>query len=416
MKIFALIDCNNFYASCERVFNPALQNKPIVILSNNDGCIIARSNEAKQLNIPMGAPFFEYAKLIKQHKVHVFSSNYALYGDMSERVMSLLEQFSPDLEIYSIDEAFLRFDQLSDSDYAARALAMRDFIFKATGLPTSVGIGSTKTLAKVANHYAKKNHLTVFELAQNNTDEILKQMAVEDIWGIAWRTGHKLRKLNIKTAFELKYTSPLYIRKLFGIVLAKTVYELNNIACLDLQPPEAKKNIMSSRSFATRLTSLVDLSAAIASFCAQAGTKLRAQQSLACGISIFLRTGKHDYNEPFYSNCLSMPLINPTDDTGYLIQTAQQCLQKIYRPGYRYQKAGVLLLDLIDKDHQQLSLLPSLPNRDNLMAVIDKINQRMGDKTIYFAQEYSRKILSSKRAYKSPSYTTNWQELPKAIA
>lgn len=415
-KIFALMDCNNFYASCERVFNPALRGKPIVVLSNNDGCIVARSNEAKQLGIPMGAPFFKYEKLINHYKVYVFSSNYALYGDMSDRVMSLLDYYSPDIEIYSIDEAFLRFDLLADKNFMERACIMREYILRATGIPISIGISNTKTLAKIANKIAKKSTVGVFQLNPDNIDTVLASIEVEDIWGIAHRMGLKLRQLNINTALDLKRTSPIKMRKLFNIMIERTVHELNGISCLDLEQVSSKKNIMSSRSFGTRLTELTDISAAISSFCARASEKLRAQQSLATGMYIFLRTSYFNTNAPQYSNSITMQFETPTDDTGYIIQTAKTCLRQIYKKGYHYQKAGVLLMDLIGKKNQQPSLFTVSPARDKTMAVIDKINAQMGTKTIYFGAEGNNRRWRTKCEQRSPCYTTNWRELLKVTA
>ena len=292
--MFALVDCNNFYVSCERVFNPYLINQPVVVLSNNDGCIIARSNEAKALNIPMGAPFHIYRDFINAHRVKVYSSNYPLYGDMSNRVMMSLAEFNPNLEVYSIDEAFLKFNQTSGTNSRRGALKIKESIFKWTGIPVSIGLGPTKTLAKIANTFAKKNnHHGVFDLSsKTKQEETLKDINIENIWGISKRWGSKLRMIGIGNALQLRDSSPRRIRQYLGVVVERIVYELQGVACLDINEILPKKNIMCSRSFGNVISEKTILKQFIVEHTIRACEKMRNQNTRAQSVYIFLKTNK----------------------------------------------------------------------------------------------------------------------------
>lgn len=413
-KLFALVDCNNFYVSCERVFKPAWQNKPVVVLSNNDGCIIARSNEAKRLNIPMGAPLFKWQSVIKQHKVIVCSSNYALYGDMSKRVMQILQSFICDMEIYSIDEAFLRLDKMAPQHLPELMLTIRKVILQWIGLPVSIGVAPTKTLAKAANGYAKKfTQQGVYFLELNDVDNLLGKLNVTDIWGVGTRLGIQLNKLGIYTALDLKKANSAQMRKYFSVNVERIVLELNGIACLDLETPVPRQNIMSSKSFGQLLTQFNDIAAALANYVATACVKLRSQQSLARGMTVFLRTSQH--SKPAskrYANSISIKFPQPLHDTGHLIELAIQQLQKIFKPGYSYQKTGVILLDLVDSADIQMDCFTSqIVNRDKLMQAIDMINHHYGKHSVYYAVEGVLKTWGMKVNQRSPRYTTDWNEL-----
>lgn len=415
--VFALVDCNNFYVSCERTFNPALRDKAVVVLSNNDGCIIARSNEAKQLGIPMCAPLFKYAGLIKKYGVKVFSPNYTLYGDMSNRVMHLLSEYCADIEVYSVDEVFLRLDTVKNESYIARSLSMRQGILRATGIPASIGIADTKTLAKIANHIAKKRMPSgVFHLKTGAVDEALASFEIQEVWGVGWRLGAKLRDMKITTALQLKEASATRMRSLFGVTVARIVYELNGEPCLDLEEWTAKKQILCSRSFSPRLTELSSITEAIAAFCAKACENLRQQNSVANAVEVFLGTSRFNEREPRYSNKILISLDEATDDTGYIIAAAISGLKQIFCAGYHYQKAGIMLINLIDKAQYQQSLFSSMQNRDALMSVIDRINHKMGKKTVFFAAEGIAGTQLFRCDNRSPNYTSSWKELLNVIA
>ncbi|NNM58995.1 MAG: Y-family DNA polymerase [Legionellales bacterium] len=415
--MYALVDCNNFYASCERVFNPALKHKPIVILSNNDGCVIARSNEAKAIGIPMGLPYFQCKTLIEQSHTHVFSSNYTLYGDMSSRIMSLLSAFTPEYEIYSIDEAFLKLDSLAIQDHLVYASKIQQHILKSTGIPVSVGIGPTKTLAKVANYIAKKKTLLgLFEIHAANVEEMLASLAVEDIWGIGNNLGKRLRQMHIHSALDFKQASPVKMRKQFSVVVEKIVHELNSLSCLGLNEIEPKQSITSSRSFGIKVTELARLKEAIAYHSTIACTKMRKQHSFARGIYVFIKTSKHNEKQPYYRNAITVTFESPLNDTGLIIQQALQAIEKIFCPHLSYHKAGVMLLDLIDASLLQPDLFSPSPNRVILMEALDKINAKFQKGALFYAAEGIQKKWQMKRGKKSSDFTTNWKELAIAYA
>ncbi len=413
MKVFALVDCNNFYASCERVFDPRLKNRPIVVLSNNDGCIVARSNEVKALDIPMGVPFFEQKALIRKHDIAVFSSNYQLYGDMSQRVMDSLRRFAPDMEVYSIDEAFLRLDHLQPRDLIEYCTTIRTKVLQWTGIPVSIGIGPTKVLAKVANRVAKKQ-TGVFDIRDQKTqDAILKTLHVRKLWGIARRWAERLHRMGIETASQLRDASPVIIRKQLSVVGERLVRELRGQSCLDLEDVQPRKNIMSSKSFGNLLTEKAPMAEALANYAARACEKLRQQNSRAQAVYVFVQTNGFRETDAQYSNGLTCTLTVPTSDTRTIIEAAKFCLNRIYRPGYRYKKTGVMLLDLIPAALEQQHLFADSDQRpgDRLMATVDRINEDHGPDTVFFGAEGIHREWKMRCGSRSPRYTTQWNEL-----
>lgn len=419
--MFALVDCNNFYASCERVFQPRLEGRPIVVLSNNDGCVIARSNEAKAMGIPMGAPFFKIERLARRGGVVVFSSNYALYGDMSRRVMQVLGRFAPRQEIYSIDECFLDLAGLP-WDLTPYALEMARTVKRWTGIPVSVGIGPTKTLAKLANRIAKKGGSPdgpVLDWSRlDDSCAALARVAVEDVWGIAGRWGQRLRALGIEHALALRDADPKALRREFGVVLERIVWELRGVSCLALETvPPPRQQIMVSRSFGTRIVGKDPLRAAVASFAARAGEKLRAQGLAAGALQVFIHTSPFDERRPYYANAHTLAFVAPTQDTGALLRVASRGLDRIYRPGHEYQKAGVMLLDLAEAGRRQGTLFAAPEAVDpermaRLMEALDRINRRHGRGALRYASEAVSDEWRMRQRLKSPGYTSRWGELP----
>ncbi len=387
---FALVDCNNFYVSCERVFQPELRGRSVVVLSNNDGCVIARSNEAKALGIPIGAPWHLHRKCFDKDGVIVRSSNYTLYGDMSARVMNVLATFAPDLEIYSIDEAFLGMDGFGDR-LEQHARTLRATVLQWTGIPVSVGIAPTKTLAKVANHIAKKNpqHAGVRLLTdQAEQDAALALMELTDLWGVAGRLAAKLELLGIMTPLALKRTDPRFIRERLGVVLERLVLELRGTSCLGLEPQiPARKSIVASPSFGRAITTLADMREAVASYAARAAEKLRRQNLATAHLAVFIETNRFKPEDPqhFASRPVQLPVA--TSDTAKLITAAQAGLASLWRPGYRYKKAGVMLLDLHPASRVQEGLFDKRDDARGvtLMGTLDKLNQRYGRDTLAFA-------------------------------
>jgi DNA polymerase V len=416
MSLFALVDCNNFYVSCERAFNPLLEKFPVVVLSNNDGCIIARSNEAKKIGIPMGAPFFKWEKVCKRHNIKVFSSNYELYGDMSQRVMHLLKEKCAKTEIYSIDEAFLSLAQSTTQDLTTYASNLRHTIRSHLGLPVSIGIGTTKTLAKIANYLAKKDtHLGVYQLDPTHAS-IFNQIPVEKIWGIGHRMALKLKLLNIHTAQQLRDADSAWLRLKFGVTLEKLIYELRGTTCLSLESIQPRKQIISSRSFGKLLTRLEDIEEAISHYTATACSKLRKQNSLASAMTVFLHTNFFSQKDPQYENSTFFPFPTPSADTGYMIRIAKKCIKHLYKKEYRYHKAGLILLDILPNSTQQRDwLTPHTPKKDQLMKAVDIINLNFGKDTIFHGAEGIKRSWQLKSECCSPRYTTRWEELPTVI-
>ena len=417
MSKFALLDCNNFYVSCERLFNPYLNNKPVVVLSNNDGCIVSRSNEAKKLGIPMGAPYHHYRKIIEKNNVTVFSSNYQFYGDMSQRVMDSLNMIIPNIEIYSIDEAFIRLDNFNSNHLTAIAKHIRSKIFMWTGIPTSIGIAPTKTLSKIANRIAKKQTSNgIFEIYDSYiTDKIISNIPVEDIWGISYRWGRKLRALGISSALELKNTDTKFIRNNFSIILERIIYELRGLSCIDLNLTSNKKSIRSSKSFGKLITKIEEIEEAISNYTATACKKLRTQKSKTRGIYVFLKTNPFKQNEPQYQKSATLRFDLPTSDTGLIIRSAKNLIKRIYDNRYRYHKCGIMLFDLVPEKEIQSHLFIKYDEykKDNLMKVLDNINKSMGPKTIFHASEGIKHEWATRKNKISQHYTTKWKDIPK---
>ncbi|KPK28607.1 MAG: SOS mutagenesis and repair protein UmuC [Desulfobacterales bacterium SG8_35_2] len=417
-EMFGLIDCNNFYVSCERLFRPDLKARPVVVLSNNDGCIIARSEEAKALGIGMGAPYFKQERFIRKHDVAVFSSNYALYGDISQRVMDVLMHLEPDVEIYSIDEAFVRLPAGKQDDLENWGRFLKTTVQKHTGIPVSIGFGPTKTLAKIANRFAKKDPAAagMFVISEQQPLEyLLTAVPVDDIWGIGRRHAARLKKHSIHTALELANCADIWIRQQLTVTGLRTAMELRGIPCITLDKAgPAKKSICTSRSFGQPVHTLEDLQEAVATYTAQAAYKLRNKCLRASVIDVFIRTNSFKKNEPQYCSRKTFTLSAPSSHTATLIKIALASLKAIYRPGYRYQKAGVLLNGLVPENREQLCLFqtPVPGGETSLMNAVDKINRRWGRDTIQSAAAGLDKDWHFRQMKKSPAYTTSWLELP----
>lgn len=419
----ALVDCNNFYASCERVFNPKLNGRPIVVLSNNDGVIIARSEEAKNLGIKMGDPYFKVEQLLKKNNVSVFSSNYTLYGDLSARVMTTLERFSPEVEIYSIDEAFLNLNGIEINNQTEYLRNIRATIKKWLGLPVSIGMASTKTLAKLANRLAKKNKeyngvLNLFDY--NEYDKFLEMVEVDDVWGVGRQYSALLHRNNIHTALDLARADQKWIKKRMTVVGLRTVMELNGIPCINLEHnPPAKKSIVSSRSFGEYLTKHDEVKEAVSYFVARASEKMRLQGSACRILTVFIRTNPFK-NSPQYYNSAEVHLPYPMNGTNELLPFANQALKKIFREGYYYQKVGVLLMDFVQTNNMMVSLFdpPNRLNQIKATELMDRINKKYGREAIYFAAAgmKERRHWQMKRELLSNHFTTNWKDLPEVKA
>lgn len=422
MSVFALVDCNNFYASCEKLFNPKLKKLPVVVLSNNDGCVVARSAEVKALGIPMGVPWFQIQAEARRYGIVAFSSNYALYADMSNRVVEVLSGFSPNIEVYSIDESFLNLAGFERQGYASYGMEIRQRVADWIGLAVCVGIGRTKTLAKLANHCAKKNlagadgvcDFTV--MCGEDLTALFSKIEVGEIWGVGRKIEARLNEAGIKTVRELRDADAETIRSRFSVVLERTVRELRGVSCLKLEDaiPD-KQQIMSSRSFSALLYDLADLEEAVASYIAKAAEKLRAQDSLAGTVQVHIRTNVFKPEVPQYQPAITVPLPDASSDTRILTYWALRALRRIYRPGYGYHKAGVTLMNIVPKAKQQLSLFAteraSNPGSEKLMETIDLINQRFGRGALRLAAEGIDQSWQMRRGNLSPAYTTSWEGL-----
>ncbi len=423
--MFALVDCNSFYASCERVFRPDLVGKPVIVLSNNDGCVIARSKEAKQAGVRMGVPFHQVRDFCRKNGVLAFSSNYALYGDLSSRVMQTLQLFSPSIEQYSIDEAFLQVNGIASALAGNWPQELIATVKQWTGIPVSVGIAATKTLAKVANHHAKDCGSGFHRLLNaTEIDALLAKLPPDEVWGVASRTTKKLNALGIWTALDLKNADPLFIRDKFGIVLERTVRELKGEPCLALEEEtEFRQSIQVSRSFGNLVSDYDDLEQAVAAYATRAGEKLRRQDCVAGGIYVYLRTNPHREEDAQYSGGLAGGFELPTDSTFALTSEALRLLKRIYKEGYLYQKAGVMLLEMTRRSAEQGQAQGCLfapvaevaDKRQKLMRVIDGLNEKHGRGMIRLgAQGFDDRGWKLRCDHRSPRYTTNWLELPKA--
>jgi len=422
-RSIALIDCNNFYVSCERVFNPALKRKPVIVLSNNDGCVIARSQEVKDLGIKMGVPWFKVQNLARHHKIIVFSSNYTLYADMSNRVMKIISEFAPNQEVYSIDECFLDltgFKHLGLTDYGQR---IRSTINRLVGLPVCVGVGASKTLAKLANHIAKKCSIfdgvcNLNEITQDTLDSLFSKIKVGEVWGVGRCIEKKLAKLGVNTVFDLKQSSPQALRKQFSVLMERTIRELNGESCIPLEEiAPLKKQLVCSRGFGAPVSSLSELSEAVITYTTRVAEKLRRQRSVAAMVYIFIQTDPFKKKDRQYNSGRLIHLTNPTDDTRILINAVLTGLKSIYKPGFSYKKAGVLLDDLLPFNQHQKSLFDdkeAQAHSEFLMQAIDGINNTMGSGTIKFLGEGLEKQWRAKAEKKTRCYTTRIDEIPVA--
>lgn len=420
MPVFALVDCNNFYASCEKLFRPDLKDTPVVVLSNNDGCVVARSREAKLLGIKMGVPVFQIKAEMQRHGILAFSSNYALYADLSSRVMRTLEEMAPRVEVYSIDEAFLDLTGIESAiSLVEFGQQVRERIGHWIGITVCVGIAPTKTLAKLANHAAKKYPATQGVVDLTNPDRqrrLLALVPVDDVWGVGKRLSKRLNALGITTALDLANASPRAIRDQFSVVLERTVRELNGESCIELEEiPPTKKQIVCSRSFGVKVTQFELLREAVCEYATRATEKLRKEQQQAKVLTVFIRTSPFKDNEPQYSNSASGELRIPSCDTRDFIELANHLLTRIWKDGFRYAKAGVMLSDFYDPGMFQPGLFDDISTRSNsqqLMSVLDTINQSGAGK-VFFAGQGTKKDWSMKREHLSPAYTTRWDQLPR---
>jgi DNA polymerase V len=422
MTVFGLIDCNNFFVSCERVFRPDLLNKPVGVLSNNDGCFIARSNEVKELGIPMGAPLFKYKNLVDQHDITLFSSNFTLYGDMSSRFMSLIESLVPRLEIYSVDEAFIDFSCI-DNVYGL-AESIRQQALTCLGLPTCIGISQTKTLAKVANYLAKKksfyNGVCILESA-SDIEKALKSIDVKDLWGVGRKMAVRLQHNRIKTGYDLQQADPRWIRQQFTVIGERLVHELNGISCLSLNDaPQPRKSIQISRSFAGYITAFDDLREIVAAYATHLGKKLRKNDLKTAHILVYIRTNPYNNAHSFYQESVTLSLPVAINDDVSLIKACAKALAKIYKPGYLYKKAGVMALDLAPEVNEQRNLFASdgaeNTKMDKLSAIMDNINQKYRSEIVHMAACGNKLSWKDRKDKKSPAYTTSWKDLPLVLA
>lgn len=418
-RAIALVDCNNFYVSCERVFQPKLEGKPVVVLSNNDGCVVSRSQEAKDLGLKMAAPWYQMKDIAKRHSIVALSSNYSLYSDLSSRVMSLLSRFSPSQEVYSIDESFLELTGIP-AEHTAYGQQIRETVMRCIGIPVCVGIAPSKTLAKLANHVSKKNPrfgsvCDFNSLSATELDTLLASIEVGEVWGIGRHTAPKLQEIGIHNVLDLKRAAARRLATRFSIVFERIVEELNGVACLELDDvaPE-KQQITCSRSFGMLVSGLPDLEQAVITYATRASEKLRQQRSMAGGIQVYLRTNPHRESEPQYRQSILMPLGEPTDDTRLFCRAALHGLRRIYRSGYAYQKAGVTLTQIIPAAARPNTLFDDVVARQKshaLMKAMDRINNRMGSGTLKLLGEGTHPSWAMRRENRSKRYTTEWNEL-----
>ena len=413
----ALVDCNSFYVSCERLFNPSIIKKPVIVLSSNDGCVISRSTEAKALGIKMGEPYFKVEKIIKKNDVKVFSSNYSLYGDISRRVMKTLKQFSPQMEIYSIDEAFLNLSSIRDENLFEHGNKIRKTVLKWTGIPTSIGIATTKTLSKAANHIAKKEQSGIVNLINTKQiDQILKEIEINEVWGV----GRQLTKFYIKngihTAYQLKNMHNNWIKKNTNVLGSRTAMELKGIPCASLEEhQEKRKNCCVSRSFGRKVTKLEELSESVTTHCLNAAEKIRSDNQTTKRITVFIRTSPFQKDKNYYANSKDIDLPVRTNDSIELVKQALIALQYIYRKGYKYQKAGIIFSGLNEVDIYKKNLFSSINSeekRKRLMKAIDYTNIKYGRHALSIAQAGLRKKLNIKRQHSSKIDTACFDFLP----
>ncbi|MBU1359739.1 MAG: Y-family DNA polymerase [Gammaproteobacteria bacterium] len=432
--MYALVDGNNFYVSCERVFRPSLQGRPVIVLSNNDGCAIARSNEAKALGIAMGAPWFQIRQTLPDAGVVALSANFTLYGDMSNRMMAIAAGLGPGQEIYSIDESFIDMSTMR-GDLVARSHRVRERILQWTGIPTGIGIGATKTLAKLANHVAKTADrkpgsypiefarvCNLSALPSSDLEAVFAATALGEVWGIGRRIGAQLQEAGLKSVLDVVRLDPAMVRGRWSVVLERTVRELQGQQCVGFEDEApAKKEIASTRSFGQPVTQLADLIEAVSQFASRAAEKLRKQESRAGQVLCFIRTSPFRRDDKHYSRSVTVPLRRPTSDTAALVQAAVHGAKAIFKPGFNYAKAGVMLLDLQDAsvEQQELALDDEPPDRRALMETMDRLNERYGRGSIALAstgKSSGQRIWTMKQSLKTPEYTTRWADVPRVLA
>jgi DNA polymerase V len=423
--LFALVDVNNFYVSCERVFQPKLEEVPMVVLSNNDGCAVARSAEVKALGVKMGTPWFQMQDLAKKHGIQAYSSNYTLYGDMSNRVVQVLKTFTPNLEVYSIDESFLQIETVLKQyqDTLELGQNIKQSVKASTGLPVCVGIGASKTLAKFANHLAKKHQqfagvCDVNAMPKSELYQWMSETEVGEVWGIGRQIAKKLKAQGIHSIFDLLQVSPQVMRQQFGVVMERLCYELRGTSCLQLEEvAPAKQQIIASRSFGKLVTSQAELAESVATHTARAAEKLRSQHGVTGALTVFIQTNPFKPHEPQHHQSITMPLSDASDNTLTLTNAALAGLKQIYQTGFRYKKAGVILNLISDKPTVQQSLFDDIESKGksaHLMKAMDEINNRFGNAVIRSAATGTKQAWQMRSGNKSPNYTTQWDELPVA--
>ncbi len=418
-KKLALIDCNSFYVSCERLFNPKIRKKPVVVLSNNDGCIISRSNEAKALGIKMGEPYFKARDIIVKNKVEVFSSNYSLYGDLSRRVMRTLKRFNSEIEVYSIDEAFLDLSNFSDDEVKDVGKEIRNTVLQWTGIPTSIGIAKTKTLSKIANHIAKKQKSGVVNLVSiDNLDPILEKVEIGDVWGVGRQLTKFYKKHNIYNAKQLKNISNTWIKKCNNVLSSRTAMELRGIPCISIETQKTKrKSCCVSRSFGQRVEKFEELKESVTSYCLNAAEKIRSETLVCKSVTVFVRTSPFQNKGIFYSNSRSIDFPTATNNSLEIVKAAIQALERIFKNGYKYQKAGIILSGLSNEE-DKTNLFSDIKDEKikTLMSSIDNTNYRYGRSTISLASAGISKRWNMRRQYSSKIDTADFYCLPKIKA
>jgi DNA polymerase V len=427
--LFALVDCNNFFVSCERAFDPRLQGRPVVVLSSNDGCAVARSNEVKALGVKMGTPWFKMQDVARRHGIVALSSNFALYGDMSDRVVAVLREFSPEVEVYSIDESFVGLDGMLGQWGTAMAMgqAMRQRVWQWTGLPVCVGVAPSKTLAKLANHVAKTqpafDGVCDFSVMRAREREaLLALIDVDEVWGIGKKTTESLQRMGIESVADLLQAKPDRLRARFGIVMERIVDELHGLPCLGLEEVETpRQQIIVSRSFGEAVTTVDEISAAVSTFVARACERLRGQASICGAINVYIETSR--FREPHYANGVTVPLPDPTDDTRILSGAALSGVQRIFRKGYPYKKAGVVLMDISPAQFRQHALfdtagegIQNLARSEKVMGTMDAVNALYGRDTLFVGSVGTQARWMTRSDRRTPHYTTDWDELPKVWA
>lgn len=420
MRSFILLDCNNFFVSCERVFNPSLEGRPVIVLSSNDGCIVARSSEAKQLGLKMGDPFFKIREFCRMHQVVALSSNFSLYADLSQRVMQILSEIAPEIEIYSIDEAFMLCpDTIQKEELIAFCSDIRTKVRKWVGIPTSIGIGPTKTLAKVANSLAKKDKIRgVISLCfEPLRCKVLRSYPVEDVWGIGYKLSSRLHSMGIRTVEDFCAMDLSHVRNLFGVVGERIFWELKGISSLELEQATPQKTITCSRSFGQPITHLTTLSEALSTFVNIACLKLRKQGSHTKSITVFVEYGSFQEGGRL-SNSTTMSLSSPTSDTPTVISAAKNCLQSLFCEGLSYNKCGIILSNLVSETHwiPDFFLKKEDPRKKHVMQTYDRLNAQFNKNTLFYAAMGMNPLWETRRDNRSPSYTSSWSELAIAKA